>query len=87
MGWSRRVGVALFAGGMFLIPGCGSESGAPVTADTAGPTLTAVDSILLPETDTLYIGNPYTPVIDPFDGSFYIPDHLFGKTPQVPQRR
>ena len=79
VGWSRRVGVSLFAGGMFLIPGCGSESGEPVTADAAGPTLTAVDSILLPEADTLYIGNPYTPVIDPFDGSFYIPDIFSGR--------
>ncbi len=78
MVWSRRVRVALFAG-MFLIPGCGSESGEPVTADTAGPTLTPVDSILLAEADTLYIGNPYTPVIDPFDGSFYIPDIFSGR--------
>ena len=78
MGWSRRVRVALFAG-MFLIPGCGSESGEPVTADAAGPTLTPVDSILLPEADTLYIGNPYTPVVDPFDGSFYIPDIFSGR--------
>ncbi len=79
MGWSRRVGVALFAGGMFLIPGCGSESGEPVAADTAGPTLTPVDSILLPEADTLYIGNPYALVVDPFDGSFYISDIFSGR--------
>lgn len=78
MVWSRRVRVALFAG-MSLIPGCGSESGEPVIADTAGPTLTPVDSILLAEADTLYIGNPYTPVIDPFDGSFYIPDIFSGR--------
>ncbi len=74
VGWSRRVGVALFAGGMFLIPGCGSESGERVAADAAGPTLTPVDSILLPEGDTLYIGNPYALVVDPLDGSFYISD-------------
>ena len=74
MGWSRRVGVALFAGGMFLIPGCGSESGERVTADATGPTLTPVDSILLPEADTLYIGNPWALVVDPFDGSFHISD-------------
>jgi len=64
---------------MLLIPGCGSESGEPLTEDTAGPTLTPVDSILLVEADTLYIGNPYTPVIDPFDGSFYIPDIFSGR--------
>ncbi len=73
MGRSRRAGVALFAG-MFLIPGCGSESGERVTADAAGPTLTPVDSILLPEGDTLYIGNPYALVVDPYDGSFHISD-------------
>lgn len=74
VGWSRRVRVALCAGGMFLIPGCGSESGERVTADAAGPTLTPIDSIPLPEGDTLYIGNPYALVVDPFDGSFYISD-------------
>lgn len=71
---SRLVGVALFALGLFLIPGCGSESGERVTADAAGPTLTPVDSILLPEGDTLYIGNPWALVVDPFDGSFHISD-------------
>ena len=74
----RRVRTALFAG-MILIPGCGSEPGERVTADAAGPTLIRVDSILLPEADTLYIGNPYTPVVDPFDGSFYIPDLFSGR--------
>ena len=69
----RRVSVAFFAG-MILILGCDSESGESVTADTAGPTLTLVDSVLLSEADTLYIGNPYAPVVDPFDGSFYVPD-------------
>ena len=65
--------IALVAA-MILIPGCSPESGEPVTADTAGPTLTPVDSIRLPEADTLYIGNPYALVVDPFDGSFYISD-------------
>lgn len=73
MGRLRCIRIVLFAG-MVLIPGCGSEPGERVTADAAGPTLTPIDSILLPEADTLYIGNPYTPVVDPFDGSFHIPD-------------
>ncbi len=78
MGRSRRFHVALFAG-MLLVPGCGSEPGESVTTETAGPTLIPVDSVLLAEADTLYIGNPYTPVVDPFDGSFYIPDMFSGR--------
>ena len=70
--------VALLAG-MILIPGCSPEPGERVSADAAGPALIPLDSILLPEADTLYIGNPYTPVIDPFDGSVYIPDHFSGR--------
>lgn len=42
----------------------------------SGPTLVALESILLPEADTLYIGDPFTPVIDPFDGSIYISDQF-----------
>ncbi|KPK76318.1 MAG: hypothetical protein AMS25_17645 [Gemmatimonas sp. SM23_52] len=33
-----------------------------------------LDSIRLAEADTLYVGNPYTPVIDPYDGTIYVPD-------------
>jgi hypothetical protein len=40
----------------------------------AGPTLVAVDSVLLAEADTLYLGNPYALAVDPYDGSFYISD-------------
>ena len=43
-------------------------------ADGMGPSVVAIDSFRLEEVDTLYIGNPYTPVIDRFDGSVYIPD-------------
>lgn len=78
MSRSRRVRVALFAG-MILIPGCSPESGERVTAGAAGPALIPIDSILLLEPDTLYIGNPYTPVIDPLDGSFHIPDIFSGR--------
>ena len=73
MSLSRRVRIALLAG-TIQTAGCSSEPGEHATADAAGPTLIPIDSVLLPEADTLYIGNPYTPVIDPFDGSFYIPD-------------
>jgi len=44
-----------------------------------GPRLVALDSILLPEAGSLYVGNPYTPVVDPFDGSFYVPDLFSGR--------
>lgn len=64
---------------MILIPGCSPGPGGRATTDAAGPTLISIDSILLPEADTLYIGNPYTPVVDPFDGSFYIPDIFSGR--------
>ncbi len=78
MSRSSRVRVALFVG-TILIPGCSSEPGERAAADAEGPTLIPIDSILLPEADTLYIGNPYTPVVDPFDGSFYIPDLFSGR--------
>ena len=63
-----------FLTAMILIAGCSPKLGERPTADAAGPTLTPVDSIPLPEGDTLYIGNPYALVVDPFDGSFYISD-------------
>jgi len=74
----RRSRIALLAG-LIFIPSCNSEPGERVTADAAGPTLLPLDSILLLEADTLYIGNPYTPVVDPFDGSIYIPDLFSGR--------
>lgn len=46
----------------------------PDQLETKGPSLIVVDSILLVEHDSLYVGNPFTPVVDPFDGSIYIPD-------------
>ncbi len=73
MSRSCRVGAALLAA-LVLVSGCGSESGELATSDAAGPTLIPIDSILLEEADTLYIGNPHTPVVDPFDGSFHISD-------------
>jgi len=45
-----------------------------VLSGPSGPTLVAVDSILLPEDDTLYLGAPFSPAIDPDDGSFYVSD-------------
>ena len=82
-GGARTIAFAV----MILIHGCCPEPGETAAADAAGPTLTPVDSILLPEADTLYIGNPYSPVIDPFDGSFYIPDIFSGRLLRFPRGR
>ncbi|MCY4399131.1 MAG: hypothetical protein OXE96_07325 [Gemmatimonadetes bacterium] len=64
---------------MILIQACGPETGERASADAVGPALVPIDSILLPEADTLYIGNPYGLVVDPFDGSFYISDIFSGR--------
>ncbi len=64
---------------MILIQGCGAEPEERASADAAGPALVAIDSIRLPESDTLYIGNPYGLVVDPFDGSFHISDIFSGR--------
>jgi len=70
---SRALGSAL----ILALCAC-SQDGDGVRGDQRGPTLVPLDSIQLAEADTLYIGNPYTPVIDPFDGTIYIPD-IFSK--------
>lgn len=68
-GVARRWATA--AAAAVVLAGCGAgdrEGG------HAGPTLVAVDSVLLAEADTLYLGNPYALALDPYDGSFYISD-------------
>ena len=55
-----------------LLAACGAEARDVVSRD--GPHLIAVDSILLDEADSLYLGNPYSLAADPYDGSFYISD-------------
>ena len=59
---------------ILLSLGCGADRGKGGTDAHAGPRLVAVDSILLAEADTLYLGNPYSLATDPFDGSFYVSD-------------
>jgi hypothetical protein len=56
------------------IAGCESDAGGRSSAGGAGPALIAVDSVLLAEADTLYLGNPFSLAIDPWDGSFYVSD-------------
>jgi hypothetical protein len=53
-----------------LLAACGGTG----HGERAGPTLVAVDNVLLAEADTLYLGNPYALAVDAYDGSFYISD-------------
>lgn len=57
-----------------LVIGCGSDGVGRSGGDASGPTLVPVDSLLLEEADSLYMGRPWTPAVDPRDGSIYIPD-------------
>jgi len=57
-----------------LDAGCGAGSDGVRRSNHAGLTLVPMDSVLLAETDTLYIGHPFGVVVDPFDGSLHIPD-------------
>jgi hypothetical protein len=59
---------------LFSLVGCRAEAGNEGSAAHAGPRLTPLDSTLVAEADTLYLGNPYSLAIDAFDGSFYISD-------------
>lgn len=52
---------------------CSSNEGRD-DGERMGPIIVPLDSFRLVEADTLYIGNPYTPVIDRYDGSIYVPD-------------
>ncbi|MBA4159356.1 MAG: hypothetical protein H0X65_18065, partial [Gemmatimonadetes bacterium] len=74
---SRRFGHSVLG---FVLPlvllGCGSDANPRAGGELSGPTLVPLDSILLPESDTLYLGDPFTPAIDPYDGSIYISDQF-----------
>jgi len=58
--------------------GCGQQEEWGGEVGPSGPALVAVDSILLPEEDTAYIGRPRGVIVDPHDGSFLVAD-LFSK--------
>lgn len=68
-GVSRRWATSFAAAVVLAGCGAGEREGG-----LAGPALVAVDSVLLAEADTLYLGNPYALALDPYDGSFYISD-------------
>jgi hypothetical protein len=67
-------GAAPLGACLLLVVGACAPDGGRGRGERSGPSLVPVDSIRLAEADTLYIGNPYTPVIDPYDGTIYVPD-------------
>ena len=67
----RGLAVAVFA---VMISGCGSDGDGWAEGQLSGPGVTPVDSIRLPDSDTLHIGRPWYPAVDPYDGSIYVPD-------------
>lgn len=78
MAWGRAAALSF----VLLLPivnGCGSEVDGRVGGGAIGPTLVLLDSILLPDSDSLVMGNPWTPMLDPYDGGFYIPDGYYGR--------
>lgn len=60
----------------WILAGCGSGEGGHAGGTPSGPTLVPVDSVLLAESDSVYIGKPGKPAIDPYDGSLYVPDYF-----------
>lgn len=54
--------------------GCGSDGDSWAGGEPSGPAVVPVDSVLLPDSDTLYVGNPHLISLDPHDGTIYIPD-------------
>lgn len=75
MGGVRRVCFGMFCFGLTVFhAGCGADPDRASGNGPAGPTLLLLDSVWLAETDTLYIGHPFGIVVDPFDGSLYVPD-------------
>ena len=57
--------------GALLVGGCGPDA---ADGTGGGPALLAIDSVRLVEADTLYLGNPFSLAVDPWDGSFYVSD-------------
>lgn len=58
--------------------GCGRDGGEGTARQGTGPALSALDSVRLQEADTVYLGNPFSLAVDPWDGSFYVSD-LYAK--------
>lgn len=72
---ARRLLVCVAWFGVFFgTTGCGAAPEPAAGSSPAGPRVMALDSVLLVEADTLYIGYPFGLAVDPFDGSFYVSD-------------
>ena len=75
---------------MFVI-GCGSGSDVVVDGLPEGPLVLPVDSIRLGTSASVYLGNPFSLVVDTLDGSFLVSDFFedrvlpFGRDGRVVQ--
>jgi len=75
VGHRRRAGRGpSLVAGLWLCTGCTPESGAGGGGAAAGPAIVPVDSVLIEETGTFYIGNPISIVPDTTDGSILVSD-------------
>lgn len=72
----RRVFLTIGFVLLLVFAGCGSDAVDRLEGGPSGPRLVPVASILIPESDTLYIGFARPPVLDPYDGSIYISDTI-----------
>ncbi len=57
-----------------VLLGCQGPGGPDVDSFATGPSVVAVDSVLLRDTAEVYIGNPFSLVPDTADGSFLVSD-------------
>lgn len=68
-----RLGVLCSGGALFNV-GCGAGSDGVTMSNHAGVALVPLDSVLLAENDTSYVGRPIRMIVDPLDGSLYVTD-------------
>lgn len=68
------------AGVLAFLLGCtDSAPEADEHGDAAGPAIVPIGDVLLEETYEAYLGNPWSLVVDPVDGSFLISDYFQGR--------
>lgn len=58
-----------------LAAACGGDLDAPPRTATSGPSITQVDSTVLDENDTAFVGRPAASFTVDSEGDYYIPDH------------
>ncbi len=75
MDGAGRLGLGMLCFGVALFnASCGAGSDGVTRSSHAGLALVPLDSVLLAEADTLYVGRPTRLIVDPLDGSFYVTD-------------